>query len=80
MAGYVRLWLVLCVIIAVLSAGAALNWITIAQSLVFSADAVGSSVFWNAYLRFQFWAFLSFFAVLVGLVSMGVTVLVGKRS
>lgn len=77
---YLRLWLVLCAVVAVGAGIAALNWINIAQSFVFTDGAVGSPVFWHAYLRFQFWAFLSCFAGLVGLVSAVVAVVVIRRS
>lgn len=77
---YLRLWLLVCAGGAIGCGVAALNWMNIAQSLVLTDGAVGSPVFWNAYLRFQFWAFLSVFALLVGLVSAVVAVVLPRLS
>jgi hypothetical protein len=61
--------------LAIIFSIAAWNAIYVSRAIGFEAGVVGSPWSWDLYLRFHYWATLSFFTLLMGVVGAGLAVL-----
>lgn len=74
-----KVWLGLCALVALVSGVLALPALTAAEELSPGQLGQGSAAFWDAFLRFHVWGFIACFALLVGLVSLGMATQEGLR-